>query len=214
MSRSEAVLPRVVMTGDSITDADRTSGIGDPGLGGPLGAGWVALVARALGERAAVANRGVSGDRLVDVAARWRRDVLDLAPDVVSVAVGINDTRHHYDHGEPSALERFEERYDALVAPLAAAGVLVVLVEPWVVPVEAAQERWFEDLDPRRAAVARVAGRTGAVLVEAQKVMKERAEQVGGGVLVPDGVHPGPDGHRALADAWLAAVDLPGGAPP
>lgn len=218
MSATSPVAPgrpvRGVMIGDSITDAGRTSGIGDAGLAGTLGDGWVALVARALDERAAVANRGTGGDRLADLAARWREDVLDLQPDLVSVAVGINDTWRRYDHGETSDVERFEELFEALVSPLTDAGTPVVLVEPWLLPLRAGQERWHEDLDPRREAVARLARRTGATFVAAQAAMSARAEQVGVGALVLDGVHPSPAGHRVLADAWLAAVDLPGGSTP
>lgn len=218
MSATGPVAPgrpvRVVMIGDSITDAGRTSNIGDAGLAGTLGDGWVALVARALDERAAVANRGTGGDRLADLAARWGRDVVDLEPDLVSVAVGINDTWRRYDHDETSDVGRFEELFEALVSPLTDAGTPVVLVEPWVLPLRVGQERWHEDLDPRREAVARLARRTGATFVAAQAAMSARSGQLGVGALVLDGVHPTPEGHRVLADAWLAAVDLPGGATP
>lgn len=37
-------------------------------------------------------NRGISGNKLADLACRWQEDVLDLHPDVVSVLVGVNDT--------------------------------------------------------------------------------------------------------------------------
>lgn len=42
-------------------------------------------------------NRGVSGNRAVDLRRRWQRDCLDLAPTWVSILVGINDTRRRYD---------------------------------------------------------------------------------------------------------------------
>lgn len=61
------------MIEDSITDAGRTDGIGPELGGGPLEEGCAAMVARALGDGAVVIDRGVSGDRLVDLAApRWR----------------------------------------------------------------------------------------------------------------------------------------------
>lgn len=212
MSATSPVAPgrpvRIVMIGDSITDAGRTGGLGPPGLDGPLGDGWVALVALALGGRAEVANRGVSGDRLVDVEARWQQDVLALEPDLVSVAVGINDTRRRFDLGAASDVEEYALRYERLLVPLADAGTAIVLVEPWAVPVDAVQETWAQDLLPRREAVARLAQQTGATLVAVQPVMSAQAARVGAGALVPDGVHPNPAGHRVMADAWLAAVDL------
>ena len=37
-------------------------------------------------------NRGISGDRVVDLAARWQTDTLALKPNLLSILVGINDT--------------------------------------------------------------------------------------------------------------------------
>ena len=42
-------------------------------------------------------NRGFSGHKLRDLAARWQEDVLDLHPDVLSVLVGTNDIHEYLD---------------------------------------------------------------------------------------------------------------------
>lgn len=36
-------------------------------------------------------NRGISGNTLDDIEARWQKDALDLHPDIVSILVGTND---------------------------------------------------------------------------------------------------------------------------
>ncbi len=193
------------MIGDSITDAGRTSGIG-PDLGeGPLGDGYAAMVARALGDGAVVVNRGVGGDRLVDLAARWEGDVLAQRPDVLSVAVGINDTARRFDAGQVNDVEEFEERYDALLAPLVGTATAIVLVEPFVIVVDDGQRAWLEDLGARVAAIGRVAQRAGATIVPARAAMTTLADELGAGPLSADGVHPTPRGHEALADLWLAS---------
>src|SRR5438309_5573906 len=37
-------------------------------------------------------NRGISGNKVPDLAARWQQDTLDLKPDLLSILIGINDT--------------------------------------------------------------------------------------------------------------------------
>ena len=56
-------------------------------------------------------------------------------PTVVSILVGINDTWRRYDRGTPTSTGQYEGNLRALVE-----GVdRLVLVEPFVVPVDAAQ---------------------------------------------------------------------------
>lgn len=42
-------------------------------------------------------NRGISGNRVKDLQARWQEDALDLNPDVLSILIGINDTWRRFD---------------------------------------------------------------------------------------------------------------------
>ena len=41
-------------------------------------------------------NRGFSGHKLSDLEGRWKEDVLDLNPDVVSVLIGVNDMWNYF----------------------------------------------------------------------------------------------------------------------
>lgn len=36
-------------------------------------------------------NRGISGNRVADLKARWQQDALEIDPDILSVLVGVND---------------------------------------------------------------------------------------------------------------------------
>jgi hypothetical protein len=75
--------------------------------------------------------------------------------------------------------------------------------------VTAEQERWgAEDLDAKRAVVARLADDFGAVFVPLQSLLLDAAAQHGGGrtgnaALAADGVHPTPLGSELIAGAWL-----------
>src|SRR5260221_8747242 len=84
---------RFLFIGDSITDC------GWKNDGDKMGAGFVREVrdylrARHMAHAPEVMNRGVSGNKVTDLANRWQRDAIDLRPDVLTIYVGINDVWH------------------------------------------------------------------------------------------------------------------------
>ena len=89
----------IVFQGDSITDCGRNRNAAEANLPAALGVGYPFLAAAAALAKAPEAglrfyNRGVSGDKVPDLAARWSADTLDLKPDILSVLVGVNDFWH------------------------------------------------------------------------------------------------------------------------
>lgn len=197
---------RFVFAGDSITDCDRDRS--DPAS---LGEGYVRLLADALAGGAAgagevdVRNAGVSGDRAVDLEARWAADVVAARPDVLTVYVGVNDTWRRFDSDDPTSADAFEATLRRLVAALPAPRPRLLFVEPFLLPVRAEQEGWLEDLAGKRAAVARVAADVGATVVPLHERLTAAAAVEGAAAIAPDGVHPSPAGHATIAAAWLAA---------
>nr|WP_300339570.1 GDSL-type esterase/lipase family protein [Actinomyces sp.] len=196
---------RWLFTGDSITEWGRRDNT-DPH---DLGEGYVSVLAAgplATGPAGVeVLNTGVGGDRLADLAARWSTDVLDLHPDLLSVYIGINDTWRRYDCGMLSPTDLFRDRLASLLAPLAEAGTQLVLVSPFVLPAVGQDRDWAQDLEPRISAIEAVASWLGAVYVPLQEPMEALAEQVGAAAVAADGVHPGPAGHRLIAEQWWSA---------
>ena len=84
----------LLFIGDSITDCGRR------GAEAPLGNGYVRLftelaTARFPERRVRYINKGIGGNRVTDLAARWRDDVLYHRPDRLSVKIGINDLHSH-----------------------------------------------------------------------------------------------------------------------
>lgn len=190
----------LVFAGDSITDSGR-----DRDDAASLGDGYVALVARAVGDDATVVNKGIGGDRAVDLAARWD-DVLAAQPDVLTVYIGVNDMWRRFDSDDPTSAEDFEATVAGLLESAREAGVeRLVLVEPFFVPVSEAQAAWLEDLDPKRAVVRRLAERFDATLVPLHDSVGAAAAAHGAPAIVPDGVHPTAQGAALIAEAWLAA---------
>ncbi|WP_348786517.1 SGNH/GDSL hydrolase family protein [Leifsonia sp. NPDC080035] len=192
---------RLVFAGDSITDAGR-----DRSDDGSYGDGYVALIVEALAEdtEAVVLNRGIAGDRVVDLERRWQRDVLDARPDILTVYVGVNDMWRRFDSDDPTSAADYEAGYRRLLDAVDAAARLL-LIEPFFLPLNDDQGAWTADLDEKRAVVARIAEDTGARLVPLQDTMSRAAAEHGVAAIAPDGVHPTPAGSRLIADAWLAA---------
>ncbi|MDR2619622.1 MAG: SGNH/GDSL hydrolase family protein [Propionibacteriaceae bacterium] len=189
---------RILFFGDSITETGR--GWYDDA---ELGDGYVALVAAALTERfpdVVCLNRGVSGDGVFDLARRFERDCLALTPDVVSIMVGVNDVWLSLELGGGATPARYEVELDTMLRRLTAKGVRVVLLEPYLVPVDGYLEAWRPDLEARIAAVHRLAAKYHAVLVPTDAVMNAHPNTT------EDGVHPTPLGHQLLAQNWLTTL--------
>lgn len=84
----------VLFQGDSITDGSWRRDGNDPNAA--LGHSYAYLIAAQLGcERAdsghRFVNRGVSGNRVSDLYARWNEDAFHLNPDIISILIGVND---------------------------------------------------------------------------------------------------------------------------
>ncbi|MCC8088121.1 MAG: GDSL-type esterase/lipase family protein [Rikenellaceae bacterium] len=54
-------------------------------------------------------NRGNSGDKIYDLAARWKTDALDIDPDLISILIGINDV-YQYLQQDGSSADNFDYR--------------------------------------------------------------------------------------------------------
>lgn len=193
----------VLFIGDSITDAGRRD---DPA---GLGAGYVRLIAERLaarGDRRLVLNRGVGGDRIGELRDRWQADVIALAPSILTVYVGVNDTWRRFDRGLPTSSEQFEWIYRALLEEARlASNPRLILVEPFLTPVREDQRDWLDDLAGKRAAVASLATEFGAAFVPLHTVLTVAAAHEGASTIAADGVHPTAVGNELIAEAWVAA---------
>ncbi|AKJ64629.1 SGNH/GDSL hydrolase family protein [Kiritimatiella glycovorans] len=194
----------VLFQGDSITDADRVRTVP-----GDLGRGYAMIVAGLWGSRnpeqnVQFLNRGVGGDRVRDLVARWDHDTLSLRPDAVSILAGINDTWRRFDSGEKTIPERFEREYRELIGRTREkTGARIILCEPFVLPVRVGQKRWLKDLDPKREIVRALAESEGLSLVPLQERFRDAEKRREASFWLPDGVHPSPAGHALIARAWL-----------
>ncbi len=192
----------ILFQGDSITDCGRREDV-QSGLGG----GYPKLIADYFAktdESIKVINRGISGNRVVDLVARWQEDCINLQPDVLTILIGINDCWRKYDRNDPTTTEAFEAGYDAILAKTRAeTSAQIILMEPFVLPEPADRIIWRETLDPQIQAVRRLAKKYFTKLVTLDGIFAQESIIHGYEELSKDGVHPTLLGHEVIMEAWL-----------
>lgn len=205
----------ILFQGDSITDAHRDRATADqPNEPSALGNGYAALAAAELIADGGAApplvyNRGISGHKVFQLAARWDEDCIALAPDLVSILIGVNDIWHTRSGKYDGTVERYERDYDALLARTrdALPDATLVVCEPFVLRCGVIDDSWFPEFDAYRAAARRVAEAHGALFVPFQSAFDAATTQEHPPEhWAKDGVHPSAEGAALMARTWLDVV--------
>lgn len=203
----------ILFQGDSITDANRNVEATGPNLASGLGDGYPRFIAaRMLADRPAdglaFLNRGISGHKVPQLAERWDEDTIDLAPNVLSILIGVNDIWHALNGGYSGTLADYEDGYHELLnrTRQELPEVKLVICEPFVLRTGAVDERWFPAFDGFRRVAREQAGIFGAAFVPFQELFDEAASRAKPEYWLSDGVHPTMQGHQLMADAWLEVV--------
>ena len=198
---------RILFQGDSITDAGRSRD--DNSI---LGRGYPLLVEAALGLEAPneheFLNRGISGNRIVDVYARIKSDIINLKPDVMSILIGVNDVWHDINYQNGVRTDLYEQLYNLLIAELKSAlpNLRIMIMEPFVLKGSATQEHWEEfetEVVLRAEAAKRVAEKNGLEFIPLQKKLDEATKLAPAEYWLGDGVHPTTSGHELIAREWI-----------
>ncbi len=197
---------KILFQGDSITDAGRNReqlclGKGYPVMiGGELGAHFPG--------KYTFDNKGVSGNRIVDVYARIKVDCWNLEPDVISLLIGVNDVWHEFGNKNGVEPERFEKVYRMLIEDTKAKlpNIKFMLMEPFVLPGRATEAAW-EDFSGTvyqlAEIVQKLAKEYNLSFVPLQEKLNAACKLCPPEYWLGDGVHPTAAGHRLISDAWL-----------
>ena len=163
-------------------------------------------------------NRGISGNRVVDLYARIKQDMINLQPDYMSILIGINDVWHEYTRKNGVDAPKFEMVYGLMIEELLAAlpDLKIMIMEPFVLPGSAT---WTDEEHPgrwehfssecvlRQQAAKRVAEKYGLVFVPLQELFDRISQDAPAEYWLRDGVHPTPAGHELLKQEWLKAFE-------
>ncbi|MHA6480765.1 SGNH/GDSL hydrolase family protein [Paenibacillus sp. strain BS8-2] len=198
--------PIVLFQGDSITDGNRGR---DEDPSHILGHGYPYLIAAKLGfemaeRRPIFMNKGVSGNRVADLYARWNEDAMNLRPDLISILIGVNDVQWALN----SVSDRFERSYRHLIeetkSELPDTGL--ILCEPFILREEDRWAGWRKQIKEYQNTVRRLAEQYQAVYVPLQEAFSDACLKADPAYWLWDGVHPTAAGHQLIAREWLSVV--------
>lgn len=200
----------ILFQGDSVTDAGRNLA---KDFNHDLGLGYPYLISARLRcdfpeKRIVVLNRGISGNRSVDLYARWKVDALNLKPDLLSILIGVNDTWHEFGNRNGVELPRYEQFLRMLIewTKQELPKTKIVLMEPFVLNFGAVSDSWLPEMKERGKIVKKLAGEYGLMFIPMQSIFDNALKKAPGEFWLKDGVHPTAEGFQLMADAWIRAV--------
>ena len=204
---------QVVFLGDSITQ--------NAVINSEEFKGFITLMQEEVDENIKLIGRGISGDKVSDLLARYNQDVLKLDPDIVFIYIGINDVWHKYDFGTGSDIDLYEKGLRTIITDIQNQGAQVILCTPTVIGENSGEfrlgnqfkdvetmEKMDEDLDAFSDIVRNLSIEFNTELVDLRKVFKNyisenNPENKAKGILTSDGVHLNNQGSRLIAENML-----------
>ena len=205
---------KILFFGDSITDAGRWRDVDSIYS---YGVGFVRMIADRLvseePEKYKIVTRGISGERIVDLYARIKKDVWNENPDVISILVGINDIWHEINYNNGVDVERYEKVYRMMIEDTKKAlpNTRLILCEPFVLEGSATSnteekpdryERFCQVYEYAKV-VKNLAEEYGLTFVPLQETFTHVAEKSKAEYYLSDGVHPDVAGANLIAKEWI-----------
>jgi len=210
-------MKKILFQGDSITDCGRKRENNTH-----LGMGYALLVKAQLGfdspGQYEFYNRGISGNRIVDLYARIKADIINLAPDYISILIGVNDVLHEFGGHNGVDADKFEKIYSMLIEEIKQAlpDVKIIIMEPFCLKglytdnTENEPNKWDElsaEVRERAKRAKNVAEKYNLTFVEIQEVLDKATMIMNDAYWLADGVHPKEMGHELLKREWIKAFE-------
>ena len=199
--------------GDSITDANRDD---ENNFNFGLGCGYALLLASEIEKKnkgeIKFINRGNSGDRITDVYARIKEDIINLNPDFMSILIGVNDVSHELTMNCGVSPKKFRMIYELLIEEIVEAlpEIKIFILEPFIMKGTATEKLWseFNSEVRKMAEVSRqVAEKYNFVFVPLQDKFDELSSDGDTGYWSVDGVHPTSAGHQVIKEELQKVVE-------
>jgi lysophospholipase L1-like esterase len=204
----------ILFQGDSITDAGRDKNKQLSNSAGSFGTGYAFIAAsKILNLRATdnlmIYNRGISGNKVYQLAERWDKDCIELNPGLISILIGVNDFWHHLNGKYDGTVETYENDYRKLLAQTTKIfpDAHLIIGEPFaVLGGSTVNEKWYPAFDAYRHVAKTLANEFNATLIPYQTIFDEAKKYAPASYWTADGVHPTMAGSSLMAEAWLKAV--------
>lgn len=205
----------ILFQGDSITDAWRRRDESDDCY--CLGSGYPVFINAELGCRAPgqfyCLNRGIGGNRSLDMLQRWNHECIALKPDYVSIMIGVNDVWHEIDYKNGVPADRYEAFLSMMIEDVQTKlpQTKIILMTPFVTHGTVTDAHWDyfrSEIDARIAIVEKLAEKYSLTCVQLQKAFDDALAIAPADTWTLEGVHPTSAGHKLIADAWLNAFQM------
>lgn len=197
----------ILFQGDSITDGGRSRDNNNN-----LGVGYPTLVKGELGYdnpgQYTFYNRGISGNRIVDLYARIKADFINLKPDYLSILVGVNDVWHEYGRQNGVSAEKYFKIYSMLIEEIKETlpETQIMILEPFVLKGSGTEENFDEfqaEVRKRAEKAKEIAEKYNLSFIALQDKFDEASKKASSEYWLIDGVHPTAMGHELIKRSWI-----------
>jgi len=202
----------ILFQGDSITDAGRSKTETRFNHPGALGSGYAFLASASLmgshpEKSLKIYNKGISGNKVYQLADRWERDTIAIQPDVLSILIGVNDFWHMMNGSYKGTLETYRNDYRSLLSLTKEKlpDVQLIIGEPFALKGTSVKPDWFPLFHDYRSVAREIANEFNATFIPYQQIFDKALELAPVSYWVPDGVHPSIAGAQLMADAVTQA---------
>jgi len=201
----------ILFQGDSITDAGRSRNDTGPNTQSSFGSGYVLFTAASIlanhpAKDLKLYNRGISGNKVFQLAERWEKDCLELKPDILSILIGVNDFWHTKTGNYDGTITTYANDFQHLISTTKSAlpKIKIVILEPFIIHGGTALDNtWENAFAPYRTAAKKVATDNNLIFVPLQSIFNEALKHAQADYWGKDGVHPSMAGAQLIAQAWL-----------
>lgn len=199
--------------GDSITDANRDDENND-NFG--MGCGYAFLLASEFERnnkgKIKFINRGKSGDRITDVYARIKEDIINLKPDIMSILIGVNDVSHELTMNCGVSPKKFQKIYGMLIEEIRESlpEIKIIILEPFILKGSCTEKLWVEfNTEVRKLAKIskQVAEKFDLDFVPLQDKFDRISSDGDTRYWSVDGIHPTSAGHQVIKEELQKVIE-------
>ena len=184
-----------------------------PNMTKGMGSGYVyQIVSRLLGKHPEhdfqCYNRGISGNKVFQLANRWEDDCLQLQPEVLSILIGVNDYWHTLSHSYTGTVETYEADLRKLLdrTRKALPEVQLIIGEPFIVKGGTAIDDRWEPFHDFRTVAKQIAVDYKGVFLPYHSIFDKALASAPVEYWCPDGVHPSMAGGHLMAGSLVGRI--------
>ena len=206
-------MKKLLFFGDSLTDMSHSDGKNDTSCY-QYGIGYVFFIAGELTltypNKYQIINKGIGGNRLIDLYQRYKRDVLDEKPDVLTILIGVNEILMNISYPSMckiTPIDEFISTYKLMIEDIKKnlPNTKIILMEPFILDEESIHDIYprFKYLYLYQNAVKDIASKMDVTFISLQDKMNNLTKTHKIHDILFDGIHTNAAGAKLICDEWI-----------